>query len=55
MDRSDSRTSAPAGYLFPADADLPLHPVGLCGPLMFLNGLSNRAALFDPGEPAACF
>jgi hypothetical protein len=54
MGRSDSRTSAPAGYLFPADADLPCCPVGRCGPLMFLNALSDRAALFDPGEPAAC-
>jgi hypothetical protein len=54
MGRSDSRTGAPAHYLFWADADLPYHPVGLCGPLMFLNGLSDRAALFDPGEPLAC-
>jgi hypothetical protein len=55
MGRSDSRTGAPANYLFSADADLPCHPVGLCGPLMFLNGLSDRAVLFHPGEPAACF
>jgi len=54
MGRSDSRTGAPSGYLFPADADLPWHPIGQRGPLMFLNGLSDRAVLFDPEEPAAC-
>lgn len=54
MGRSDSRTGALADYLFPTGADLRSRPVGLCGPLMFLNGLSDRAALFDPGEPAAC-
>ena len=54
MGRSDSRTGAPAGYLFPTCADCPCTLVSLCGPLMFLNGLSDRAALFDPGEPAAC-
>lgn len=54
MGRSDSRAGAPADYLFSTDADLPLRPVRLHGPLMFLNGLSDRAILFDPGEPAAC-
>lgn len=54
MGRSDSRTGAPADYLFPAGADRPCTLVRLCGPLMFLNGLSDRAVLFDPGEPAAC-
>jgi len=55
MGRSDSRTGAPTHYLFSADADLSCHPVSLCGPLMLLNGLSDRAVLFHPGEPAACF
>jgi hypothetical protein len=55
MGRSDSRTGVTANYLFSAVADLPCHPVGLCGSLMLLNGLSDRAVLFHPGEPAACF
>jgi hypothetical protein len=42
-------------YLFSATADLPFRPIGLPGSLMFLNSLSDRAILFDPGEPAACF
>lgn len=54
MGRSDSRTGTPADYLFSTDVDLSFPLVGLHGPLMFLNGLSDRAALFDPGEPVAC-
>ena len=54
MDRSDSLTDTPADYFFSVAVGLPLNPAGLPGPLMFLNGLSHRAALFDPGELLAC-
>ena len=54
MGRSDSRAGTSADYLFSTLVDCLSTPVSLHGPLMFLNGLSDRAALFDPGEPLAC-
>jgi hypothetical protein len=50
MGRSDSRTVPPADYLFSSGVDLRRS----AGPLMFLNELSTRATLFDPGEPDTC-
>jgi hypothetical protein len=52
--RSDSRTGAPGNYVFSPRAGLPLFPASLCGSLMFLKELSDRAVLFDPGEPEVC-
>jgi hypothetical protein len=53
MGRSDSLTDTPADYFFSASVGYPAYPAGPPGPLMFLSALSNRAALFDPGEPLA--
>ena len=54
MGRSEPQTGTPRSYVFPSRCRLPLSPACLPGPLMFLIGLSDRAALFDPGRPAAC-
>jgi hypothetical protein len=52
--RSDSLTGTLTNYFFSATVDLPFVPIGLPGSLMFLNSLSDRAVLCDPGESTAC-
>jgi hypothetical protein len=46
--RSDFPASARSDYFFSARADLPSSPIGWPGSLLFLNGLSDRAALLRP-------